>query len=62
MSTNEERNILVKFANCSEYAKLTKEQFEAVDSRNLLESKKLGLNLDIYLSLIDPDYPVIVAG
>jgi hypothetical protein len=61
MSQNN-RKIVVQFANCTKFIALTYEQYEAMNKRNLKLFKDSGLNLDIYLSLIDPDYPVIVAG
>ena len=57
-----DRNIIVKFANCNKFITLTPFQYIAVFNNDLLLSKKLGLNTDIYMSLIDPNYPVIVSG
>lgn len=54
--------LLVKFANSNKYVLLTQEQFLAAVNRDLVPFKKLGLNTDTYMSLIDPDYPVIISG
>jgi hypothetical protein len=52
----------IKFANSTTQILLTPEQILAVENRDLLTAKRIGLNTDIYMSLIDPDYPVIVSG
>ena len=57
-----DRVIKIKFANCDKWVSLTKPQYDAVFDRDLLLSKDLGLSTDIYMSLIDPDYPVIFTG
>jgi len=57
-----DRVIKIKFANCNKWICLTPLQYNAVFDRDLLLSKDLGLSTDIYMSLIDPDYPVIFTG
>jgi len=57
-----DRNIVAKFANCDKFISLSVSQYNAVFDNDLLLSKNLGLTTDIYISLIDPDYPVIVSG
>lgn len=52
----------VKFANCRTQILLTPEQILAVENRDLLTAKRMGLTTDIYMSLIDPDYPEIITG
>jgi len=52
----------IKFANSTTQILLTPEQILAVENRDLLTAKRIGLNTDIYMSLIDPDYPVIISG
>ena len=54
--------MLVRFANSNKCILLTKEQFIAASNRDLISFKNSGLNIDTYLSLIDPDYPVITTG
>lgn len=56
--------VSVKFVNRSypSYIMLNYEQILAVISKDLLAAKRSGLSTDIYMSLIDPDYPAIVTG
>lgn len=39
---------------------LTKEQIAAIEDRDYLLAKDLGVIFDVYMSCIDPEYPTIV--
>ena len=53
-----DRLILCKLLNNNEFIWLNWDQYLAVHNRNLKLAKYYGLITDIYMSLIDPDWPV----
>ena len=53
------QTISYPLANCGYKVKLTLDQLEAIENRDLLKATSLGVIPDIYMSCIDPDYPPI---
>lgn len=48
----------IRFANNPKhYTDMNWDQILAVSNRNMSLAGSLGINRDIYMSLIDPDYP-----
>lgn len=58
MNNSSSRLTLLEFVNHKDFIWLNQDQALAVVRRNLKAAKELGLTLGIYMSLIDPDWPV----
>lgn len=39
---------------------LTNDQFNAIEDRDMIRARQLGVPFDAYMSCIDPEYPLIV--
>lgn len=53
-------SFLLKFINQNKYVWLNREQFLAIDDRNMLKALELGVPTDIYMSLTDPNWTPIL--